>query len=260
MAGNENIFSALDLMIQKNDVITKSLDFKYPQCILELTDSYIARRCINIHKMFVTIRGLLEYSNDECSINSLLRVVADHTATLILIYESPTIEEVSLRQYLSFADGVNERIKALESSEIGKNSPILEELYKERKKDIEYVRANPLYKENTQIIDKFIEKYQWKYRDFNSTSKYSWTDLYREKLNMPNDYIQYLSQYVHGLASSTNIQDEEISRATMITLATLICMKFSYFLWRATNSIPSDAETDFLQSLIKMFDTTPKQN
>lgn len=260
MAGNENIFSALDLMIQKNDVITKSLDFKYPQCILELTDSYIARRCINIHKMFVTIRGLLEYSNDVCSINSLLRVVADHTAALILIYESPTIEEVSLRQYLSLADGINERIKALESSEIGKNSPILEDLRKEKEKYNEYVRNNPLYKENKQIIDKFIEKHQWRYRDFNSTSKYSWLDLYREKLNMPNDYIHYLSQYVHGLASSMNIQNEETSRATMITLATLICLKFSNFLWRANNSIPSDVESDYLLFLIKQFDTIPQQN
>ena len=235
MAGNENIFSALDLMIQKNDVITKSLDFKYPQCFLELTDSYIARRCINIHKVFVTIRGLLEYSNDVCSINSL-------------------------RQYLSLADGINERIKALESSEIGKNSPILEDLRKEKEKYNEYVRNNPLYKENTQIIDKFIEKHQWRYRDFNSTSKYSWLDLYREKLNMPNDYIHYLSQYVHGLASSMNIQNEETSRATMITLATLICLKFSNFLWRANNSIPSDVESDYLLFLIKQFDTIPQQN
>ncbi len=249
MTDIEKMVCALDLMIQKNELIVRSLDVKYPQCKWELTDSCVARRCINIHKMFVTVRYLLNYNYDDCSINALLRVIADHISSLLLIYAAPTKEEALLRQYLYLADGVSERIKTLKSSERGKQYANFQSLNQEYNTYIQCVKINPLYAEHKQIIDGFIKHNNWKFKSLTGKESYSWPDLYKEKLNIPIDYISYLSQFVHGLAGSTYCYNGAISTSTMIALTTCLCSRYSYYLWDVVKSYPSKMEMDYLNSM-----------
>ena len=242
-------------MIQKNELIVKSLDVKFPQCVWEQTDSCVARRCINIHKMFITVRLLLSYNYDECSINALLRVIADHISSLLLIYSAPTKEEALLRQYLYLADGVSEKIKTLQSSERGKNCIDFNTLNQELDTYINCVKINPLYTKHKVMVDRFIKNNNWKFKSLTEKDSYSWADLYKEKLNLPINYISYLSQFIHGLAGSTYCSDNTITTSTRITLATFLCLKFSKYLWETTKSIPSEIEMDYLNSMILFYDT-----
>ena len=234
---------AFEILFSRNVSIIEALGHKYPQAEVDNLESYIAHRCINIHAMFQTFFKCYATQIDVLSANSFMRIFADHISSLILIYETGSEAETILRHYLSVADSCKEAVC---------------------QHCIDSIKALPIYSTKKGIIDNLIQgnkkgygKYNWKYLnlqtyDINNykSCSYSFLRLYTEKLSLRSQHIVLLSQYVHGLAGSVSITNNIIVEAKMKTLAQLLLLSFSHFLWRKYNAYPTEMERDLIMSLV----------
>lgn len=247
-----SMLRAFDLLQEYNESVINDLEKRFPQSDWRIIDSFTARRCINIHRMFNTLRSLLIPNYDDCSINALLRSLADHIASLLLIYSGSTKDEILLRHLLCIADGITERKETLLSFcrvnnhiDVSEQEHVLNECE-------EYIRLCPLYPEHKNRIERLLTKHNWKYKSLASGESYKWSELYRDILKLNNDYVEYLSQYVHGLAGSVlSSNKNDVSRATAICIACYLNMKFSLFIWDICQIRPPDVLTNTLNELIR---------
>lgn len=201
--------------VEKYNSILFSLINKYPQCTVNDIDGYFVHRCVQIQKMMHTFVSIATTSCDIHSAYAILRMLADHVASLKLIYSNDSKELIILRHMIFVIDGCTERIKLYEDlkrdsncDDISKNkaNQIIGQEYLAKKMCVDLIQGLELYGPNKSTIDKLIKEACWKFKDgFNG--KYQWKDLYKEILDMPNDFISYLSQHVHGLAGSIGIND-----------------------------------------------------
>lgn len=264
---------AFDVCFSRNKIIVEALGYKYPQPDIDNIDSYIAHRCINIHTMFLTFYKSYCSKIDILSAYSFLRIFADHVSALKLIYEEENIQESKLRHYLSIADAITSEIEALrqlsESSSITKDGTnIVLSTIKEKEAEyisiVEKIKSLPIYNDNQLAINILIDgkknksgfvynRNNWKYKSLlntNGNNTYSWAYMYKDRLGLRPGHIVQLSQYVHGLAGSVVIQNNESSEAIIKHIAKTLIMSFSGFLWGKFKSYPSDMEMDYLNSLI----------
>ena len=264
---------AFDVCFSRNKIIVEALGYKYPQPDIDNIDSYIAHRCINIHAMFLTFYKSYCSKIDILSANSFLRIFADHVSALKLIYEEENIQESKLRHYLSIADAITSEIEALrqlsESSSITKDGTnIVLSTIKEKEAEyisiVEKIKSLPVYNNNQLAINILIDgkktksgfvydRNNWKYKSLlntNGNNTYSWANMYKDRLGLRPGHIVQLSQYVHGLAGSVVIQNNESSEAIIKHIAKTLIMSFSGFLWGKFKSYPSDIEMAYLNSLI----------
>lgn len=256
-----NTESIFDFHINKNTPIVNSLAQIYPQTYINVIETHIAHRCINIHNIFSMLWRCREFGIDNCSANAFLRILSDHISTLLLIYDNPDHNEVALRHYLCIADGINSKI--IEMQEFMAKDTIPDSAKDTAKETIQQeqdnlqvcidcIKALDIYITNKTSIDNLIIKYNWRYKDIsNNRSKYSWLELYREKMRIQNNYIQYLSLYVHGLAGSVIFNENQETNIQLIkAIATKLIMSFSEFLWRHFKVLLSEQEKDYLSNLL----------
>ena len=261
------------VFFSRNVSIIEAIGYTYPKADIDNLESYIAHRCVNIHAMFQTFYKSYATQIDVLSANSFLRIFADHISSLFLIYETGSGKETILRHYLSIADSCETDLEALK--ELGQSKNINDEgrhyVQTEIKEKeavcqhcVDAIKALPFYGKNKEVIDNLIQgsrkgygKYNWKYIDLQTYDvknikgcSYSFARLYAEKLHLASQHVVNLSQYVHGLAGSVAAPNNIIVEAKMKTLAHLLIMSFSRFLWMKYNVPPSNIESDYLCSLI----------
>lgn len=265
---------AFDVCFSRNKLIIEALGYKYPHPDIDDLDSYIAHRCINIHAMFLTFYKSYFSKIDILSANSFLRIFADHISALKLIYEEENIQESKLRHYLSIADAICSEIEVLQ--QLSESSSITNDgmnvvLTTIKEKETEYkniideeIKSLPIYNKYQLEIDVLIDgkksksgivrdKNNWKYKSLlntNGNNTYSWANMYKDKLRLKPGHIAHLSQYVHGLAGSVVVHNNESSEAIIKHIAKTLIMSFSGFLWGKFKSYPSDIEMAYLNSLI----------
>ena len=121
----------------------------------------------------------------------------------------------------------------------------------------DYVKKLNLYKTNKTAIDCLLRNYNWKFKDLsNFKCSYKWSELYREKLSIKNNYISLISLHIHGLAGSVVIsQNPQINNLTSRTIATSLMMTFSRYLWAHFNCPPTEQELDYLIGLTSKIGT-----
>ncbi len=210
-----SMLRALDLLQEYNKSVINNLDKKFPQGDWRIIDSFTARRCINIHRMFYTLRSLLIPSFDDCSVNTLLRSLADHITSLLLIYSGLTKDEILLRHLLCIADGINERKKLVNLHRGDNNIDVLNMEYDltECKKCI---RQCPLYFKHKNRIEYLIKKRIWKYKSLTYNENYNWSKLYRDVLEIKKIiWIIYRSMFTGFraafLATKAMFQSRQLS-------------------------------------------------
>ncbi len=249
----------------RNVPIIDSISSHYPRPYLNLMDTYVAHRCINIHHIFLTITQCFQTGIDLCSANAFLRIIADHIAILYLIYDNHNSEEVQLRHYISIADEINTKVKVLQDliqkdtiNSFKKCEAIKTIKNESRNKEIciNTIRSLTIYNSHKETIDCLLKKYNWKYKklsDYKCKKEQECTyknyELYRDILMIKNDYIAYLSNFIHGLAGSvtTNLNEESI--LTIKTIITFLIVKYSRFLWSYFKMDPSELEMDYYTKL-----------
>ena len=67
-----SMLHAFDLLQEYNESVINDLEKRFPQSDWRIIDSFTARRCINIHRMFNTLRSLFIPNYDDCSINAVV--------------------------------------------------------------------------------------------------------------------------------------------------------------------------------------------
>ena len=198
------------------DQLIIPLKRKYPQCYSADIGGYFVWRCEQIQKMFKTLLHIASTCDYVHSSNVILRALADHTSSLKLIYCNSDKEVVKLRHFLYVIDGCNERKKINESlinddnineDGIAHANLIIDKENNAKNYCENQIQSLNVYKNNPSAIEKLIKQGNWKFREVYKSS-YSWKELYKEILDMPNDYINYLSQHVHGLAGGIGIDDD----------------------------------------------------
>ena len=249
----------------RNAPIIDALSSHYPRPYLDLMDTYVAHRCINIHHIFLTSTQCFQTGIDICSANAFLRIIADHIAILYLIYDNQDSEEIQLRHYLSIADGINTQVKVLQdliqkdtinSFKKCEATKIIENESKNLEICINTIKALAIYNSCKETIDCLLKKYNWKYKklsDYNRKKEnectYKMYELYRDKLMIKNDYISYLSNHIHGLAGSVTTYINEESILMVKTIVTFLIVKYSNFLRTYFKIKPSELEMDFYTKL-----------
>lgn len=251
--------------LNRNVPIIDSLSCRYPKPYLDLMDTYVAHRCINLHHIFLTVTYCFQTSIDICSANAFLRIIADHLAILYLIYDNQDSEEIQLRHYLSIADGINTQVKVLQDL-IQKDTinsfkkceavKTIENESRNLEISINTIKALAIYNSHKETINCLLKKYNWKYKklsDYNRKKEnectYKMYELYRDKLMIKNDYISYLSNHIHGLAGSVTTYINEESILMIKTIVTFLIVKYSNFLWTYFKIKPSELEMDFYTKL-----------
>ena len=225
----------------RNVSIIDSLSSHYPRPYLDRIDTYVAHRCINIHHIFLTSTQCFQTGVDICSANAFLRIIADHIAILYLIYDNQDSEEIQLRHYLSIADGINTQVKVLQdliqkdTINSFKKCEAIKTIKNESRNleiSINTIKALAIYSSHKETIDCLLKKYNWKYKklsDYNCKKEQECTyknyELYRDILMIKNDYIAYLSNFIHGLAGSVTTYINEERILMIKTIVTFLIVK-----------------------------------
>lgn len=191
-------------------------------------DSYILCNAKRIYKTACTLRTIIKSEKDYVTASAVLRMLADSLATLYLIYNEEDQDLLVLRHYLYVIDGLRTRLGYM-SKELHYNNKIKREEYdaiasqflnsKRNYENAKFscigkIKSCNLYKGHAAIIDKLIEKGNWKFRNLKSfnmkENKYSWSDLYKQLIPFStDDNFSFLSDYIHGLSTSNFITEED---------------------------------------------------
>lgn len=188
----------------------------------------------------------LIYNNhkDNTSLCTLTRSTIDNYAFLHLLFVlTDNVFDREIRLYLHILDGVKVRKSALKNRENEfndkyltrseyeeTNQKCLNALYEDEKTE------NYIHRELNKISDiylnrKIIEESNWRFKDPQKGDKkknqYSWMELYKEfakNNSMATMYMDFLSQFVHGLGIS-NMQYGENENMEFILMVGVVTME-----------------------------------
>lgn len=168
---------------------------------------------------FMTV---IENNHDYSSAAAILRSIADNLASYILIYRNQNADEIALRHYLFLYDGLNTRLKVIQSIKPTDDVTISESEKKQTQQGVRVaigdtlnamdyslkeIKGNVLYKQYKTEIEYLIslDYDNWRFKSLkNFKQKFSWGDMYPliNGKKASKFFISYLSQFVHGLSSS----------------------------------------------------------
>ena len=167
-----------------------------------------------------TLYTIIEQNRDYVVANAIVRTLADTMASLYLIYQEVG-EAMILRHYLYIIDGINNRLKYLPKNMFYDNSISKDEFdvlmqqavaskthYTETRQHCQAkIRELSLYGGRAAVIEKLMEKCNWKYKTLDSSNsqknKYTWNEMYDLlHLNCDSGFFSFLGEFVHGLSTS----------------------------------------------------------
>lgn len=178
---------------------------------LDLIGEWRRRHIIKIAKLFDSFVTVLTETQDYNTACSIIRMIYDNWYSYMFIYHFSEGEERLLRYYLYVIDGINQRAETMEELKGGglidpgvlkMANTTIQDCDKARAQYTVLIHKLSLYPKHTVFIDKFVEKGWWQYKSLTGKkpSKYQWNELYEHMSGKDTKaYMDYLSQYVHGL-------------------------------------------------------------
>ena len=174
------------------------------------------RHFAKIAKMFDSFLAIINGPRDHITLCALIRMIYDNWYSFLWVYECSEGEEINLRYYLYVLDSIKQREKTLFNMQDDKvDDPKLKRIKERTMADCnrakeqygDAIRTLSIYKDYRININKARKsKDSWRYVDLRAADLqfYSWSDLY-ERISSKETrvFLNYLSQYVHGLYAST---------------------------------------------------------
>lgn len=201
----------------------------FPSNSISDTNGYALGIYAKILTQAETLSSIIEQRKDYNTACALVRMLADNMCIVKLIYGEDNQDEKQLRHYLYILDGVRQRKEELERPRSPYNGAIarddyealihqMESALENAKKAIHLcessIRSLSLYGLNAGYIEKLITGNLWNYDSIgkyskNKPSKINWQSLYKRVALKEPEMYSYLSQYVHGLAISNIVSEDE---------------------------------------------------
>lgn len=182
---------------------------------LDLIGEWRRKHFIKIAKLFDSFVTVITETKDYNTACSIIRMIYDNWYSYAFICHCTEGEERLLRYYLFVIDSINQRKKTMLNLHDGEQidpaikqqaDMTIQDCNKAKQQYTELIHKLSLYSQHTKFIDKAIEKGCWQYKDFskNKPVGYQWGELYEHLSGKDTRaYLEYLSQYVHGLYIST---------------------------------------------------------
>lgn len=195
------------------DTVTKANNSDWSH--LDLIGEWRRKHFIKIAKLFDSFVTVITGPKDYNTACSIIRMIYDNWYSYVFIHRFSEGDERLLRFYLFVIDGINQRKKTMRNLHEGEQiDPEVKKLADSTIQDCDNAKQQyadlihklSLYPQHTEFIDKAIDKGCWQYKELtgNKPVGYQWGELY-ERLSGKDTraYLEYLSQYVHGLYIST---------------------------------------------------------
>ena len=195
------------------DTVTKANNSDWSH--LDLIGEWRRKHFIKIAKLFDSFVTVITGPKDYNTACSIIRMIYDNWYSYAYIYLCTEGEERLLRYYLFVIDSIKQRKETMLNLHEGEQidpdvkklaDTTIQDCDKAKQQYTDLIRSLSLYPQHTQFIDEAIQNGSWRYKKLegNAPSVYSWSGLY-ERLSGKETkaYLNYLSQYVHGLYAST---------------------------------------------------------
>lgn len=194
-------------------IVTKANDSDWSS--LDLIGVWRRRHFIKIAKLFDSFVTVITRTKDFNTACSIIRTIYDNWYAYVFVYKFTEGEERLLRYYLFVIDGINQRKKTMlnlhgdeQTDSIVKKltDSTVQDCDNAKLKYVSLIRKLSLYPQHSEFIDKAIMEGCWQYKELlgNKPKKYQWVNLYEHLSGKDTKaYMNYLSQYIHGLYIST---------------------------------------------------------
>ena len=195
------------------NTVTKANDSDWSS--LDFIGEWRRKHFIKIAKLFDSFVTVITETKDYNTACSIIRMIYDNWYSYAYVYLCTEGEERKLRYYLFVIDSINQRQETMQNLHEGERiDPDVKKLAdttilacnKARQQYTDLIHGLSLYPLHTRFIDKAIEKGCWQYKELagDKPSGYKWSELYEHLSGKDTRaYLEYLSQYVHGLYAST---------------------------------------------------------
>lgn len=224
------------------DLIQKAVEGEWES--LSPIEAWRIRHFAKIAKMFDSFLMMMTKTRDYVSACAIIRMIYDNWYSYLWIYEFSDGDDVLLRYYLYVLDSIKQREKTLlHMHEDNPVAPQLKPLLNHAIADCEKAKRQistaikklPVYKDYHNNIRKARQSNNsWRYKDIKATDLdyYNWSGLYeRISCKETRAFLNYLSQYVHGLyASSLTIVPTEAEMLYVLGEAQSLIMSINLYL------------------------------
>lgn len=204
------------------------------------------RHFAKIAKMFDSFCLMFDGTKDYVTLCALIRMIYDNWYSFLWIYECSEGEDVQLRYYLYVLDSIKQRkTTMLKMHGEPITDPKLKTLVdnavadcaKARQQYIAAIHSLTLWKEHAANIKKARDNQNsWRYKDIKADELefYNWSGLYERISNQETRYfLNYLSQYVHGLYASTlNVVPSAREMDLLLNEAQSLIMSINDYLYK----------------------------
>lgn len=174
---------------------------------IEDTKHYQTVIISKIVQMFHSIELLTKNTLDEVSARCVLRGILDSVTAYSFIYQREGENDMLFRHYLYALDGWREYKKSVitisEGNECNYKQDYACDIIIKQIED--KLRNHIYYTQDSSKAEELIRKANWKYKSFQTISKLSYIEMYKEikfDTNTSDYYLSYFSQFVHGLCIS----------------------------------------------------------
>ena len=207
-------------------------------------EAWRIRHFAKIAKMFDTFSMIMNQTRDYVSACAIIRMIYDNWYSFLWIYEFSEGDDVLLRYYLYVLDSIKQREKTIlhmhEDTPVDPQlKSILDQTIADCKKAKHQfdsaIKKLPVYRDYHDNIKKArLSNDSWRYKDIKATNLeyYNWSGLYeRISSKETRAFLNYLSQYVHGLyASSLTIVPTEEEMLYVLGEAQRLIMSINLYL------------------------------
>ena len=237
------MYTAFQIQFDKlADIIQKAVEGEWES--LSPLKAWRIRHFAKIAKMFDSFSMIMMQTRDYVSACAIIRMIYDNWYSFLWIYEFSEGDDVLLRYYLYVLDSIKQREKTiLHMHEDTPVDPQLKPLLDQTISDCEKAKLQfgsaikklPVYKDYHANIKKArLSNDSWRYKDIKATNLeyYNWSGLYeRISSKETRAFLNYLSQYVHGLyASSLTIVPTEAEMLYVLGEAQRLIMAINLYL------------------------------
>lgn len=237
------MYTAFQIQFDKlADIIQKAVKGEWKS--LSPIEAWRIRHFAKIAKMFDSFSMMMTQTRDYVSACAIIRMIYDNWYSYIWIYVFSEGDDVLLRFYLYGLDSIKQRKKTIlnmhEDKPIdSKLKPLLDQAIADNEKAkqqfISAIKKLAVYKDYHANIRKArLSIDSWRYKDIKATNLeyYNWSGLYeRISSKETRAFLNYLSQYVHGLyASSLIIEPTEAELLYVLGEAQSLIMTINLYL------------------------------
>lgn len=199
----------------------------HPSAAINNLDDYPLQLAKRIVDSAHTLYYVIEEKKDYVVAFTIVRSIADMLSSFILIYGGENEEVKMLRHCLYIMEGMQGRLSLLPDN-LEDDGRLREDEFNGLSNQIQSARQNysqavsickkeiqklALYSTNQGLVDKLIEKHNWKFKKIDSPKEYyKWREMYDFiDIKLDSKFVSSLSNFVHGLSTSLLIIETDAS-------------------------------------------------